>query len=138
MQPSTGDVLAVANRPGDSSYDRALLGRYPPGSTFKVVTTAALLRDGLVPDETVDCPPTIAVEGKSFRNFEGGAAGAVPFRQDFEQSCNTAFVSLAGRLGRDDLTARRAPSGWARSCGPARSRRAPTSRRRATPSGRPR
>jgi cell division protein FtsI/penicillin-binding protein 2 len=104
VQPSTGDVLAVANRPGDSSYDRALLGRYPPGSTFKVVTTAALLRDGLSPSQTVNCPPTISVEGKSFRNFEGGAAGAVPFARDFEQSCNTAFVSLAPRLGDDDLT----------------------------------
>jgi cell division protein FtsI/penicillin-binding protein 2 len=104
LRPSTGDVLAVANRPSDSSYDRALVGRYPPGSTFKVVTTAALLRSGLSPAQTVDCPPTITVEGKSFKNFEGGAAGAVPFRQDFEQSCNTAFISLAKRLGRADLT----------------------------------
>jgi len=102
VEPSTGDVLAAASRPtGD--YDRALLGRYPPGSTFKVVSTAALLRDGLDPEQTVDCPPTITVEGKSFRNFEGGAAGAVPFSTDFAQSCNTAFVSLADRLSRDAL-----------------------------------
>ena len=46
IQPSTGDVLAVANRPVDYALDRALKGRYPPGSTFKVVTTAALLRAG--------------------------------------------------------------------------------------------
>ena len=39
VQPSTGDILAVANRPTDAGYDRALEGRYPPGSTFKVVTT---------------------------------------------------------------------------------------------------
>jgi cell division protein FtsI/penicillin-binding protein 2 len=104
VEPSSGDVLAVANRPEDSTYDRALLGRYPPGSTFKVVSTAALLAAGLAPDETVDCPATLAVEGKPFRNFEGSAAGAVPFREDFAESCNTAFVSLAGRLGRDDLT----------------------------------
>jgi len=102
IQPSTGDVLAAANRPADD-FDRALQGRYPPGSTFKVVSTAALLRDGLDPGTVVDCPPTIAVEGKSFRNFEGGAAGAVPFSTDFAQSCNTAFVSLADRLQRDDL-----------------------------------
>ena len=102
VQPSTGDVLAVANRPADD-FDRALQGRYPPGSTFKVVSTAALLRDGLDTASVVDCPPTIAVEGKSFRNFEGGAAGAVPFSTDFAQSCNTAFVSLAGRLRRGDL-----------------------------------
>ncbi len=103
VQPSTGDVLAVANRPVDSAYDRALEGRYPPGSTFKVVTTAALLRDGLRPDDVVDCPRTITVGGRSFKNFEGSAQGAVPFAQDFAQSCNTAFVSLTERLPADAL-----------------------------------
>ena len=98
VQPSTGDVLAVANRPADSSYDRALEGRYPPGSTFKVVTTAALLAAGLRTDEIVDCSRTITVGGRSFKNFEGGAAGAVPFSQDFAQSCNTAFIALTRRL----------------------------------------
>lgn len=103
VQPSTGDVLAVANRPADSSFDRALGGRYPPGSTFKIVSTAALLRDGLSPSQTVACPPTIDVGGRTFRNFEGEAGGAVPFSRDFAQSCNTAFVSLSGRLPADAL-----------------------------------
>jgi cell division protein FtsI/penicillin-binding protein 2 len=103
LQPSTGDILAVANRPSDSTLDRALTGLYPPGSTFKVITTAALLRDGLSDDQTVPCPATKVVDGRSFRNFEGGAAGDVPFRTDFAQSCNTAFVSLAGRLSRSAL-----------------------------------
>ena len=104
VQPSTGDILAVANRPADEAFDRALDGRYPPGSTFKVVTTAALLRAGLSPDETVDCPKTILVGGRSFKNFEGSAQGAVPFAEDFAQSCNTAFVSLTERLAPDALT----------------------------------
>jgi cell division protein FtsI/penicillin-binding protein 2 len=104
VHPRSGDVLAVANRPTDSSFDRAIEGRYPPGSTFKVVSTAALLRAGLDTGEIVDCPQTLTVEGKLFRNFEGSAAGAVPFSQDFAQSCNTAFVSLAGRLSPDALT----------------------------------
>ena len=98
VRPATGDVLAVANRPSDSSYDRALEGLYPPGSTFKVITTAALLRDGLRVQEQVSCPRTRDVEGKTFKNFEGGAGGAVPFAHDFAQSCNTAFVSLSDRL----------------------------------------
>jgi cell division protein FtsI/penicillin-binding protein 2 len=98
IQPSTGDILAVANRPTDSSFDRALEGRYPPGSTFKIISTAALLRDGLDTNDTVACPRTRNVGGRVFRNFEGGAQGAVPFARDFAISCNTAFVSLANRL----------------------------------------
>jgi cell division protein FtsI/penicillin-binding protein 2 len=104
VQPSTGDVLAVANRPTEAAYDRAIDGRYAPGSTFKVVTTAALLRAGLETTDTVDCPKTITVEGKAFKNFEGEAAGPVPFARDFSQSCNTAFVSLAKRLAPAALT----------------------------------
>ena len=103
VQPSTGDVLAVANRPVGSSYNRALEGTYAPGSTFKVVSTAALLRDGLSVGETVDCPATIEAGGRRFKNFEGGAEGAVPFSRDFAVSCNTAFVSLAPRLAPDAL-----------------------------------
>ena len=104
VQPSTGDILAVANRPTDSTYDRAIEGRYPPGSTFKVIATAALLRAGLKTTDTVKCPKTITVSGKLFRNFEGEAVGAVPFARDFAQSCNTAFVSLAPRLAPGALT----------------------------------
>ena len=80
-----------------------MAGQYPPGSTFKVVTTTALLDAGLDPDETVDCPETIDAGGREFVNFEGSAAGAVPFSTDFAQSCNTAFVSLADRLEPDSL-----------------------------------
>jgi cell division protein FtsI/penicillin-binding protein 2 len=80
-----------------------MAGQYPPGSTFKVITTTALLGTGLDPDETVDCPPAIEAGGREFVNFEGSAAGAVPFSTDFAQSCNTAFVSLADRLEPDSL-----------------------------------
>ena len=104
VQPSTGDILAVANRPTGEAFVRGLEGLYPPGSTFKVVSTAALLRDGLSVDQVVDCPATRTVGGRSFRNFEGGAAGAVPFRIDFAQSCNTAFAGLARRLEPAALT----------------------------------
>ena len=103
VRPSTGDILAVANRPTSSSFDRALAGRYAPGSTFKVVSTATLLRDGLRVNAPVACPQTINVGGRTFKNFEGEAGGAVPFAQDFAISCNTAFVSLSGRLPADAL-----------------------------------
>jgi cell division protein FtsI/penicillin-binding protein 2 len=104
LDATSGNLLAVANRPTDSSFNRAMEGRYPPGSTFKVVSTAALLRRGLRTNATVPCPATVTIQGRSFRNFEGSAAGAVPFSQDFAQSCNTAFISLAGRLSPTALT----------------------------------
>ena len=99
----TGAVLAVANSPA-SGLNRALVGRYPPGSTFKVVSTLALLGKGLTPTETVSCPPTATVQGRAFRNYEDEKLGPVPFRTDFAQSCNTAFVGLSSRLDDDDLT----------------------------------
>src|SRR5690606_37094687 len=68
VKASTGELLAVANRPVDDSFNRALVGRYPPGSTLKVVTTAALLEQTkLRPSTTVPCPKTITAGGKSFR-----------------------------------------------------------------------
>jgi cell division protein FtsI/penicillin-binding protein 2 len=96
----SGEILAVANGPeGSAGYNRAFVGRYPPGSTFKVVTTLALLEAGLDPDETVPCPRTIRVSGKQFENYDGlGAMGSVPFRRDFAESCNTAFVARSKDL----------------------------------------
>src|SRR5205807_353323 len=103
VQPSTGQLLAVANTPADSSFDRALNGQYPPGSSFKIVTTAALIPTGVTPDTPVACPPSITVGGKSFTNFEGETSGTVPFSVDFARSCNTAFIGLASRLNADQL-----------------------------------
>ncbi|WP_426564583.1 penicillin-binding transpeptidase domain-containing protein [Angustibacter sp. McL0619] len=100
----TGRVLAVANSPA-SGLDRALVGRYSPGSTFKVVTTYSLLGKGLTPTDAVNCPPNVTVDGRSFKNYEDEKFGSVPFRTDFAKSCNTAFVGLSSRLGNADLAA---------------------------------
>lgn len=97
IQPSTGAVRAVANRPGNG-FNRALAGRYPPGSTFKVVTATALLANGVTPDTRIDCPDETTVNGRRIRNAEGEALGNVAFREAFFRSCNTAFVQLASRL----------------------------------------
>jgi cell division protein FtsI/penicillin-binding protein 2 len=68
-----------------------------------MVTTLALLQDGLKPSDPVDCPPTATVEGRRFKNYESEQLGSVPFRTDFAKSCNTAFVGLSTRLRPDDL-----------------------------------
>ncbi|MBV9256085.1 MAG: penicillin-binding protein [Actinobacteria bacterium] len=98
VEASTGNILAVANTPSDSTYDRALAGRYPPGSSFKVVTSAALLQAGVSLDSTVPCPAKAVIGGKPFTNFEGEAPGAVSFLTDFAHSCNTAFAGLSSKL----------------------------------------
>ncbi len=103
IEATTGKILAAANGPGAQDLNRAFVGRYPPGSTFKVVTTAALLANGLSPTESVNCPKTVTIEGKDFGNFESFELGRVPFRTDFAHSCNTAFVSLRNRLDTDAL-----------------------------------
>lgn len=93
----TGEVRAVVNAPS-GGFDRALSGRYPPGSTFKVVTTAALLENGLDPTATVGCPGTVSIGGRSFRNAGFAVLGPISFRQAFAESCNTAFVDEADQL----------------------------------------
>ena len=98
----TGAVLAVANSPA-TGLNRAMVGKYPPGSTFKVVTTLALLQKGLKPSDTVPCPPTATVNGRTFKNYESEKFGPVPFHVDFAKSCNTAFVGLSKRLDDGDL-----------------------------------
>jgi cell division protein FtsI/penicillin-binding protein 2 len=95
---ATGDIRAVVSRPLTEQFNRALVGRYPPGSTFKIVTTGGLLGSGLRPEETVPCPAETTAGGRRFVNFEGGALGPVPFTTAFANSCNTAFVSLSTRL----------------------------------------
>jgi len=116
VRPSTGEILAVADGPAGAAYDRAVLGLYPPGSTFKVVTAAALLADGLRPSDTVPCSATVVAGGRRFENYDGlGALGPIPFRRAFAESCNTAFIAASKRLGRWALT-RQAPAfgvgGW--------------------------
>jgi cell division protein FtsI/penicillin-binding protein 2 len=104
IRPSTGEILAVANQPG--GFNRALLGQYPPGSTFKVVTTAALLADGLGPRDGVRCPKTVNIGGRKFRNFEGEQFGAIDFREAFAHSCNTVFATEATeRLTKQQMAA---------------------------------
>ncbi|MDX6742993.1 penicillin-binding transpeptidase domain-containing protein [Actinocorallia sp. A-T 12471] len=102
VRPSTGEILAVANKPG--GYNRALMGQYPPGSTFKIVTAAALVAGGTGVKDTVKCPATTTIGGRTFKNAGYEKLGSVPFRDAFAHSCNTTFASLAvSELGKDRL-----------------------------------
>ncbi|MFF5209383.1 penicillin-binding transpeptidase domain-containing protein [Streptosporangium sp. NPDC000396] len=98
LRPSTGEILAVVNKPG--GFNRALLGHYPPGSTFKVVTASALVADGMTAGERVTCPAEQNIGGFPFHNAGFKDYGAIPLREAFAHSCNTTFGQLSvGRLG---------------------------------------
>lgn len=102
VDPTNGHVLAAANVP--SGMNRALEGRYPPGSTFKVVTAAALLKQGMSPSDPADCPKFAYVDGQRFENQDQFVlpAGST-FRDSFAHSCNTFFVGSRGKLSRSSL-----------------------------------
>lgn len=98
IQASTGAVLASVSQPSSVAFDDALAGSYPPGSTFKVVTAADLIEHGLSPSSPASCPATITVGGEPFHNFEGETQASLSLAQAFAESCNAAFIGLAGTL----------------------------------------
>ena len=99
---TTGDLLAVANSPA-TGMNRALLSAYAPGSTLKVATTYSLLSKGLSPATPVNCPATLALDGRTIKNYQGEVLGMVPFSKDFAMSCNTAFAGLSTKMGMSDV-----------------------------------
>jgi cell division protein FtsI/penicillin-binding protein 2 len=106
LRPSTGEILAAANGPGTGGLNLATFGQFAPGSTFKSVSTLALLRAGLTPRSVVPCTSRVVVDGKTFSNYDDyppGALGDIPLRTALANSCNTAFISQASRLEGTDL-----------------------------------
>lgn len=87
-------ILAAANLPLTSTFDPALEGEFPPGSTFKLITSTALFGAGLGPSSPASCPPSADIDGEQFHNAEGDQP-VTTLAQAFTESCNTAFVQLA-------------------------------------------
>ncbi len=115
----TGGVLAMASYPtydpdlwvgGISSkdYDRllkskalssnAVQGTFPPGSTFKPVTTYAAAQQGYDLEGTYDCPSEYEVGSQTFRNFESEGFGPISLQRALEVSCNTVFYRIADEM----------------------------------------
>jgi penicillin-binding protein A len=136
LDPRTGAVLALVSRPSYdpatlSSHDpaairaayrrladdpdepllnRALDQTYPPGSTFKVVTSAAALSSGTVdsPDTVIPAPRELVLPQTSrpLRNFGGETcdpSGRQPLIDALALSCNTAYAQLGLDVGQDAL-----------------------------------
>jgi penicillin-binding protein A len=141
IDPSTGAILAMASSPSYdpstvSSHDpstikaeynklvndadepllnRAINGRYPPGSTFKLVVAAAALANGRNPDTIVDCPHRYTLPGTrtQLRNFDDETCGGtdrVTLETALTNSYNTAFAKLGVDLGESEI--RRAAAGF--------------------------
>lgn len=106
IRPSDGSVLAAANGAGTGGQNHATFGQFAPGSTFKAVTSLALLRAGLTPQSEVSCTPTVTVNGKRFKNYSdypSSSLGTIPLQEAIAQSCNTALISARDELGTKDL-----------------------------------
>lgn len=97
--------FAAFNRdPGSPLLNRATQSRYPPGSTFKVVTAAAALDSGRYrPESMIDGRNNKRISGLPLQNFGGQEFGMVSFTDALTNSVNTAFAEIGENVGRETL-----------------------------------
>jgi penicillin-binding protein 2 len=95
---------ALMTDPLKPLQNRALQGRYSPGSTFKIAVATAALEEGVVtPDFRVFCPGGATFYGRFFKCHLAGGHGTVDMRHALEKSCNTYFYTLGNMLGVDRM-----------------------------------
>lgn len=108
MDPKTGEVLAMASRPHfnlndkqdleNNSFNYAIQAKYEPGSTIKIIPTAAALEEKLVTPTTVLNCPRFLQENK-FTVTDSHSGGMLTFEQIIQKSNNTGCWKLAKQLG---------------------------------------
>ncbi|MEZ5417000.1 MAG: penicillin-binding protein 2 [Vicinamibacterales bacterium] len=127
LDPRSGDVLTLVSLPAfdpnafASGIDRAawqqlnsdelrpmqnraIQGRYSPGSTFKIVVATAALEEGVITPETkVFCPGGATFFGRYFKCHLAGGHGWVDVRHAIEKSCNVFFYTVGNQLGVDRI-----------------------------------
>ncbi len=115
MDPYTGAVLAMAVAPRfnanrfpttrpDRRRNRAVTDMYEPGSTFKLVTVAAALQEGIVsPTTSFRLAPTIKVSDRVIREAHSRGTERMTVRRIVEDSSNIGTVTIAQRLGEGRL-----------------------------------
>ena len=127
LDPNTGEVLAYSSEPAfdpnefaagidratwaslttDAQRplnDRALQGRYSPGSTFKMAVALAGLEEGVItPDFKVNCAGHANFYGRDFKCWLKRGHGATDLRHAIEQSCDVYFYTVANMLGIDKI-----------------------------------
>jgi len=79
--------------------NKCVMDTYEPGSTFKAITTAAGLEEGVVTPDTMTSDHTINISGHNINCWKPNAHGVETFREAVYNSCNPAFVKVAQGLG---------------------------------------
>ena len=119
LDVTNGDILAMSNLPDfdlnnvprddlstlfSISKNKAVVDVYEPGSTFKIITMAAALNEGLTNvDERFYCGGSCSVDGQRIKCWRTQGHGSQTLVEGFKNSCNCVFVNLALRLGVDKL-----------------------------------
>jgi penicillin-binding protein 2 len=127
LDPRNGEVLAFTSRPAYDPNafaagvdrvtwaalnsdelrplnDRAIQGRYSPGSTFKMAVALAALEEGVItPDFHVSCGGGASFYGRFFKCWKPGGHGAIDLRHAIEQSCDVYFYTVANMVGIDKI-----------------------------------
>lgn len=117
MDYTTGEILASVSKPtfdpnnintdsedeeGSQYLNRATQGRYPPGSTMKIVTTAAAIERGLT-DLEIDCTGEAVIGGQRITCPKEGGHGHVDLESAFTRSCNIYYAELSVEMGGSNL-----------------------------------
>src|SRR5262249_9146393 len=127
LDPSNGEVLAFTSRPAYDPNafaggidratwaalntddlrplnDRAIQGRYSPGSTFKMAVALAALEEGVItPEFHVSCAGHANFYGRDFKCWKKGGHGSLDLRHAIEQSCDVYFYTVANLTGIDRI-----------------------------------
>lgn len=124
IEPSTGKILAMVSKPdfnpntitadwdsivADENAESALLNRaaqglYPPGSTFKILTTLEYIREHPDYQEySYQCTGSIKKENSQIRCFGGEVHGAVDLKRSFTKSCNCSIASMGLSIDSDNF-----------------------------------
>ena len=119
LDVTSGGILALSNLPDfdlnnvprddlnalfSISKNKAVVDVYEPGSTFKIITMAAALNEGLTSvDERFYCGGKCTVDGERIKCWRTIGHGSQTLVEGFKNSCNCVFVQLALRLGVDKL-----------------------------------
>ncbi len=82
----------------DSLSSNATQGLFAPGSTYKIVSTAAAGKEGYSLYSNYNCPKQVKLGTQVFRNYESSAYGRISLARALEVSCNTVFYGLAERM----------------------------------------